>query len=45
MDTGEKRSERGGTSRDAKILNNIICDCGEAAIVFPTKDNKAEGNK
>ncbi|MCR4642738.1 MAG: right-handed parallel beta-helix repeat-containing protein [Lachnospiraceae bacterium] len=36
--------ERGGTSRKAKILNNIIYDCGEAAIVFPTADNEAEGN-
>ena len=36
--------ERGGTSRDAKILNNIFYDCGEAAIVFPTRDNQAEGN-
>ena len=36
--------ERGGTSRDAKILNNIFYDCGEAAIVFPTRDNEAEGN-
>lgn len=36
--------ERGGTSRKAKILNNIFYDCGEAAIVFPTADNEAEGN-
>ena len=36
--------ERGGTSREAKILNNVIYDCGEAAIVFPTKDNEADGN-
>ncbi len=36
--------ERGGTSRKAKILNNIFYDCGEAAIVFPTPDNTAEGN-
>ena len=36
--------ERGGTSRDAKIRNNIFYDCGEAAIDFPTKDNEAEGN-
>ena len=35
---------RGGTSRDAKIMNNIFYDCGEAAIDFPTRDNKAEGN-
>ncbi len=35
---------RGGTSRDAKIINNIFYDCGEAAIVFPTRDNRAEGN-
>ncbi|QUC66258.1 right-handed parallel beta-helix repeat-containing protein [Aristaeella hokkaidonensis] len=36
--------ERGGTSRDAKIRNNIFYACGEAAIDFPTKDNEAEGN-
>ena len=36
--------ERGGTSRKAKILNNIFYDCGEAAIVFPTPDNEADGN-
>ena len=36
--------ERGGTSRNAKIFNNLFYDCGEAAIVFPTRDNEAEGN-
>ena len=36
--------QRGGTSRKAKILNNIFYDCGEAAIVFPTIDNASEGN-
>ena len=36
--------ERGGTSRDARIINNIFYDCGEAAVVFPTKDNEAQGN-
>lgn len=36
--------ERGGTSRKAKLLNNIFCDCREAAIVFPTEDNEADGN-
>ena len=36
--------ERGGTSRDARIINNIFYECGEAAIVFPTRDNTAEGN-
>jgi hypothetical protein len=36
--------ERGGTSRDARILGNIFYDCGEAAIVFPTRDNEAEDN-
>ncbi len=35
---------RGGTSRKARIINNIFYDCGEAAIVFPTEDNAAEGN-
>ena len=38
------RISRGGTSRDAKIYNNIFYDCKEAAIKLPTKDNKAEGN-
>ena len=37
-------TNRGGTSRKAKIINNIFYDCGEAAIVFPTEDNVAEGN-
>lgn len=37
-------TNRGGTSRKAKIINNIFYDCGEAAIVFPTQDNVAEGN-
>ncbi len=36
--------QRGGTSRRARILNNIFYACGEAAIVFPTMDNAAEGN-
>jgi len=36
--------DRGGTSRKARIINNIFYDCGEAAIVFPTSDNAAEGN-
>jgi hypothetical protein len=36
--------DRGGTSRDAKMINNIIYDCGVGAICFPTKDNTAEGN-
>ncbi len=35
---------RGGTSRDAKIWNNIFYDCKEAAIKFPTQHNEAEGN-
>ena len=35
---------RGGTSRDAKVINNIFYDCGEAAVDFPTRDNTAEGN-
>ena len=35
---------RGGTSREAKLYNNLFYNCGEAAIKFPTKDNKAEGN-
>ena len=36
--------DRGGTSRDAKLLDNIIYDCGVGAVCFPTKDNEAEGN-
>ena len=36
--------ERGGTSRDAKIINNIFYDCGEAAVDLPTRDNEVEGN-
>ena len=36
--------DRGGTSRKAKVFNNIFYDCGEAAICFPTADNEAEGN-
>jgi len=36
--------QRGGTSRKARILNNIFYDCAEAAIVFPTIDNESEGN-
>ena len=36
--------DRGGTGRDAKVINNIFYDCGEAAIDFPTRDNTAEGN-
>ena len=37
-------SDRGGTSRDARIFNNIFYECGESAITFPTADNEAEGN-
>ena len=37
-------ADRGGTSRRANIRNNIFYRCGEAAIVFPTMDNQAEGN-
>lgn len=36
--------ERGGTSRDAQIDNNIFYDCGEAAIKFPTEKNRSDGN-
>lgn len=35
---------RGGTSRDAKFINNIFYECGEAAIKMPTRDNESEGN-
>ena len=35
---------RGGTSREARILNNLFYDCGEAAIKFPTRDNDSQGN-
>lgn len=37
-------NERGGTSRDAKIWNNIFYDCKEAAIKLPTQQNQSEGN-
>lgn len=36
--------ERGGTSRDARVYNNIFYKCQEAAITFPTEKNEAEGN-
>ena len=36
--------DRGGTSRDAKLINNMIYDCGVGAICFPTQDNASEGN-
>ncbi len=36
--------DRGGTSRNATIVNNIFYACGEAAIDFPTRDNRADGN-
>jgi hypothetical protein len=36
--------ERGGTSRDARLYNNIFYKCQEAAITFPTEKNEAEGN-
>ncbi len=35
---------RGGTSRDANIINNIIYDCREAALKLPTRDNTVQGN-
>lgn len=35
---------RGGTSRDAKIWNNIFYQCMEAAIKMPTQHNESEGN-
>jgi hypothetical protein len=35
---------RGGTSRDARLFNNIFYKCGEAAITMPTEKNEAEGN-
>jgi hypothetical protein len=38
------RDKRGGTSREARIYNNIFYDCKEAAIKFPTKENDAQGN-
>lgn len=36
--------ERGGTSRDAKFIDNIFYKCGEAAIKMPTEKNSSEGN-
>ncbi|MDU5289094.1 MAG: endo-1,4-beta-xylanase [Clostridium sp.] len=35
---------RGGTSREARIMNNLFYDCGEAAIKFPTRNNDSQGN-
>lgn len=35
---------RGGTSRDARLFNNIFYQCGEAAITLPTEKNEADGN-
>lgn len=35
---------RGGTSVDAKLINNIFYHCEEAAIKMPTKANETEGN-
>lgn len=37
-------TERGGTARDNKFIDNIFYDCGEAAIKMVTKDNESEGN-
>ena len=37
-------SDRGGTSRNACVRNNIFYACREAAIDFPTRDNEADGN-
>lgn len=36
--------ERGGTSRDAHLLNNLFYHCEEAAMKMPTRDNLVEGN-
>ncbi len=36
--------DRGGTSVDAMLLNNIFYHCEEAAIKLPTRSNEAEGN-
>ncbi len=36
--------ERGGTSRDARLFNNMFYQCQEAAITMPTGKNEAEGN-
>ena len=36
--------ERGGTSRNARLFNNIFYKCQEAAITMPTEKNEAEGN-
>lgn len=35
---------RGGTSRDARLWNNVFYDCKEAAIKMPTQHNESEGN-
>lgn len=36
--------QRGGTSRDAHIMNNMFYECEEAAIKMPTEKNEAQGN-
>lgn len=36
--------QRGGTSRDAHIINNMFYDCEEAAIKLPTEKNEVQGN-
>lgn len=36
--------ERGGTSRNARLYNNIFYRCQEAAITMPTEKNESEGN-
>lgn len=38
------RMQRGGTSRNAKIRNNIFYACGEAALKLPTEKNQVDGN-
>lgn len=35
---------RGGTGRNASILNNMFYDCKEAAIKMPTSQNASNGN-
>ena len=36
--------DRGGTSRDAKFIDNMFYACGQAAITMPTEKNESEGN-
>lgn len=36
--------DRGGTSRENKLFNNLFYQCGEAAVILPNQHNESEGN-